>query len=122
MKDYKTLNVWKEAHELTLLVYKQSASFPKEEKYGITSQLRRSASSIPTNIAEGCGRDGDAELKRFLQIAMGSACETEYLLLLSNDLKLVNSDEYEILQSKITKIMKMLTAFIKKIRFDNTPN
>ena len=122
MKDYKTLNVWKEAHELTLLVYKQSASFPKEEKYGITSQLRRSAASIPTNIAEGCGRDGDAELKRFLQIAMGSACETEYLLLLSNSLNILNGESYEILQSKITTIMKMLAAFIKKIRHDNKSN
>jgi four helix bundle protein len=78
MKDFRTLTVWQKAHQLTLAVYKATRGFPKEEMYGLTSQVRRASSSIPANIAEGCGRDGDAELARFFQIAMGSASELEY--------------------------------------------
>ena len=85
MKDFRNLQVWEKAHKLTLSLYRATQSFPKEEVYGITSQLRRASSSIPTNIAEGCGRGSDAELGRFLQIAMGSASEVEYLALLVND-------------------------------------
>ncbi|MBU2514334.1 four helix bundle protein [bacterium] len=119
MKDYKTLNVWKHSHELALKVYQLISAFPKEEKYGITSQLRRAATSIPTNIAGGCGRDGDLELKRFLQIAMGSASETDYLLLLSKDLNFLDEGPYRELETEIVKIMKMLTSFIKKLRTDS---
>ena len=80
MRDFRDLKVWNKAHQLTLNVYQGSSQFPSEEKFGLTSQLRRAVSSIPTNIAEGCDHEGDAELKRFMQIAMGSASETEYLL------------------------------------------
>lgn len=83
MKDFKKLIVWKKAHEMTLNIYRTTKSFPKDEVYGLTSQLRRAASSIPANIAEGCGRNSDAELARFLQIAAGSASEVEYHLLLA---------------------------------------
>jgi four helix bundle protein len=89
MKDFRKLDVWAKAHALTLAIYRVTAGFPTEERYGLTSQLRRAALSIPTNITEGCGRNTDAEFNRFLEIAMGSASETEYLLLLSFDLKYI---------------------------------
>jgi four helix bundle protein len=76
MKDFRQLKVWEKAHQLAVAVYKETKGFPKEELYGLTSQIRRSSMSIPTNIAEGCGRNTDADFARFLQIAMGSASET----------------------------------------------
>jgi len=85
MKDFRKLDVWAKAHALTLAIYRVTAGFPTEERYGLTSQLRRACVSIPTNIAEGCGRNSDAELARFAEIAMGSSSEVEYLLLLSRD-------------------------------------
>src|SRR5438093_3248069 len=95
MKDFRKLMVWEKAHQLTLSIYQVTAAFPSEETYGLTSQMRRAASSIPSNIAEGCGRQGDAELSRFCTIARGSASELEYQILLSRDLKLTPSDDYE---------------------------
>jgi four helix bundle protein len=114
MKDFRNLQVWEKAHKLTLSLYRATQSFPKEEVYGITSQLRRASSSIPTNIAEGCGRGSDAELGRFLQIAMGSASEVEYLALLVNDLGYLNSSIYQLVANDIVEVKKMLVAFIKK--------
>ncbi|MGH9548185.1 MAG: four helix bundle protein, partial [Terriglobales bacterium] len=78
MEDFKDLRVWVKAYTLTLSVYKTTRGFPKEEMYGLTSQLRRAASSVGANIAEGCGRRSDGEMRRFLQIARGSANEVEY--------------------------------------------
>ena len=95
MKDFRNLTVWRKAHELTLSAYKVTASFPREELYGLKSQLRRSCASIPANIAEGCGRDGDPEFARFCQIAMGSASETEYHILLAHDLGLLNDSSHK---------------------------
>jgi four helix bundle protein len=85
MKDFRQLKVWEKAHQLALEVYNATKGFPKEELYGLTSQIRRSSMSIPTNIAEGCGRNTDADFARFLQMAMGSASETEYQLILARD-------------------------------------
>ena len=85
MGNFKKLKVWQAAHSLTCHVYRGTASFPKTEAFGLTSQLRRSAASIAANIAEGCGRNGDVELNRFLRISLGSAAELEYHLLLSRD-------------------------------------
>lgn len=116
MKDFKSLNVWKKSHSYTLKIYKLSLIFPKDELYGLTSQIRRSASSIPTNIAEGCGRGSDADFSRFLQMAFGSASETEYLLLLVKDLNYISEDEYDILLQDITEIKKMLATFITKLK------
>lgn len=93
MKDFKTLKVWEKSHALTLDIYKISNSFPKEEMFGLTSQIRRAATSIGLNIAEGCGRGTDADFRRFLQIAFGSACEVEYCILLSFDLEYI--DKYK---------------------------
>ena len=118
MKDFMTLNVWKKGHKLTLAVYKATASFPREEPYGLTSQIRRSCSSIPATIAEGCGRYGDTELARFLSIAMGSASELEYHLLLARDLNFLETTEYRELAGEVTEVKRMLTSFIKKLKAD----
>ena len=95
VKDFHELKVWQKAHELTLAVYRVTTPFPREELYGLTSQLRRASASIAANLAEGCGRSGDAEFARYCSIAMGSASEVEYHLLLARDLKLLKSGEYE---------------------------
>jgi four helix bundle protein len=94
MKNYKNLTVWQDSHELVLSVYKETKAFPKEEVYGITSQLRRAAASIPANIAEGCAKSSDREFNRFLQIAMGSLNESEYFLFLSKDLNYLTEENY----------------------------
>lgn len=116
MKDFRSLQVWKKAHRLTLDVYKATTSFPKEELYGLTSQIRRSSTSIPTNIAEGCGRNGDAELVRFMSISMGSASELEYQVLLAYDLNFLDEDTYMKLHEKITEVKRMLAGFIKSLK------
>src|ERR1700733_16264452 len=110
MEDFKDLKVWMKAHELTLAVYRGTRSFPKEEMYGLTSQLRRAASSIGANIAEGCGRRSDGEMRRFLQIARGSANELEYHLLLARDLHLLEAANYKDLQDRVLEIQRMLAS------------
>lgn len=114
-EEFSRLKVWEKAHGLTLSCYAATSSFPKQEIFGIVSQIRRSASSIPANIAEGCGRRGNAELHRFLQMAMGSASELEYHLLLSRDLNFLRTDLYDGLQTQVTEIKRMLTALIRKV-------
>jgi four helix bundle protein len=116
MKDFRSLQVWEKAHQLALAVYKATVTFPASELYGLTSQLRRSGASIPTNLAEGCGRDGDAEFARFTQIAMGSASELEYLLLLSKDLRLLQEVDYERLSAATQEVKKMLASLIGTLR------
>jgi four helix bundle protein len=118
MKDFRKLKVWERAHQLVLALYQATASFPRDETYGLSSQIRRSASSIPSNIAEGCGRDGDAELARFCLIARGSATELEYQILLAHDLKLIASDHYEQLFQEIIEIKRMLTVLVQKLNAD----
>ena len=118
MKDFHELKVWQKAHQLTLAVYLITATLPREELYGLTSQIRRSCSSIPANLAEGCGRNGDAEFARFCSIAMGSASELEYHLLLSRDLKLIKSKDYEELAQRTIEVKRMLTALIQKLNAD----
>ncbi len=116
MKDFRQLRVWENSHTLTLEIYKVSKGFPKEELYGLTSQMRRSAASIPTNIAEGCGREGNREFARFLQIAMGSAFELDYQLLLAKDLQYINSDKYSLHYDKIDKVKRQLALLLRKVR------
>lgn len=118
MKDFRELKVWQKAHELTLSVYRVTAAFPREEQYGLTSQIRRACSSIAANLAEGCGRNGDAEFARYCSIAMGSASELEYHLLLAKDLKLINLPDYEELAPRATELKRMLTALMQKLRAD----
>ena len=118
MKNFKDLKIWKKAHQLTLAIYKATQGFPKEELYGLTGQIRRASSSIPANIAEGCGRSGDAELGRFLHIAMGSASELEYHLLLAHDLALLHDRTYESLSNDVIEVKRMLASLIKKLNAD----
>lgn len=118
MKNFREIRVWEKAHQLTLAVYKATRKFPRAELYGLTSQIQRAGASIPANIAEGCGRDGEAELARFLQIAMGSASELEYHLLLAHDLDYLNKSDYERIRNEVIEIKKMLTSFIQKLKAD----
>jgi len=115
MKDFRRLQVWEKAHALTLQVYKSTKSFPSEERFGLTSQMRRAAASIPANIAEGCGRDGDPEFARFLQMAMGSATELEYHLLLAHDLEFLDKKQYDELAGSIDEVKRMLATLIRKV-------
>ncbi|PYV18891.1 MAG: diversity-generating retroelement protein bAvd family protein [Acidobacteria bacterium] len=116
MQDFRSLKVWQKGHELTIAVYKATAKFPKQELYGITSQMRRASASIPSNVAEGCGRAGKPELGRFLQISMGSASELEYHLLLSRDLELLSDSEYRRLDALTIELKRMLSSFIVGLR------
>ena len=113
MQDFKKLKVWEKSHELALLIYKETSTFPKEELFGLTSQIRRSTVSIPANIAEGCGKISQKEILRFFQISLGSAHETEYYLILAKDLNYINS-QYKELDQKINEIKAMLIGLIKK--------
>lgn len=116
MKDFGTLNVWNKAHDLTLDLYKVTKLFPKEETYGLTSQIRRAASSVGANIAEGCGKNSNADFSRYLQIAFGSACELEYHLLLARDLKMVPAEKHHELESRLQEVKRMLASLISKVR------
>jgi four helix bundle protein len=115
MKNYKNFKVWKRSHLLSLRIYKITKEYPKEELFGVTSQIRRASSSVATNIAEGCGRKTDKEFSRFCQISAGSASEVDYLLLLSYDLGYINEGLFKELQAEIIEIRKMLTSLIKTI-------
>ncbi len=116
VRDFRDLKVWEKAHNLTLAVYRATKPFPSEERFGLTSQMRRSGASIPANIAEGCGRRGDAELARFMQISMGSASELEYHVLLARDLGFLNESDYEDLTEAVIEVKKMLSSFIRTLR------
>ena len=118
MKDFRELKVWEKSHHLALKVYGITKKFPREELYGLTSQMRRSSVSIPTNIAEGCGRNRDTELNRFFEIAMGSASELEYLSLLARDLSFLDKEECNTLTNEITEVKRMLASFIRKLKTD----
>jgi four helix bundle protein len=116
MEDFKDLKGWAKAHELTLMVYEKTRSFPRDEIYGLTSQLRRAAASIGANIAEGCGRRSDAEMKRFLQIARGSASKLEYHLMLARDLHILEPRTFESLDGKILEIQRMLAVLVQRLQ------
>ncbi|MGE5322462.1 MAG: four helix bundle protein [Actinomycetota bacterium] len=115
MKDFRDLKVWEKAHALTLASYEATKSFPRDEIFGLVSQIRRASSSIPANIAEGCGRRGNAELHRFLQMAMGSANELEYHFLLSRDLGYIKSETHEHMEPQVQEVKRMLASLIRKV-------
>ncbi len=119
MQSFRNLKVWDKAHVLTLDVYRSSRVFPRDGLYGLTSQMRRAAASIGANIAEGSCRRGNCEFGRFLQIAMGSASELEYHLLLAHDLELLKSLEYDRLAGEVTEVKRMLASLIHKLRADS---
>lgn len=116
MKDFRQLKVWEKSHQLALAIYKETKKFPKEELYGLTSQIRRASMSIPTNIAEGCGRNTDREFARFLQIAMGSASETEYQLILARDLEFLPKETHEKFHTDVEEVKRMLASLLKTLR------
>ena len=118
MKDFRHLTVWGKAHQLVLAVYRATAHFPADERYGLTAQLRRCAASIPANIAEGCGRETDGDFARFLQIAMGSAMELDYHLLLARDLEYLDADAYEALRRRVLEVRSMLASLVRKVGAD----
>jgi four helix bundle protein len=118
MKDFRQLQVWHKAHALSLLAYDVTAHFPREERFGLTSQIRRASYSIPINIAEGCGRGGNGELHRFLNISAGSASELQYEWLLARDLKFVSGEQYELLDKRTTEVKRMLSALIDRVAAD----
>ncbi len=120
MQNYKELKVWEKAHQLALRIYTITKVFPKEEIYSLTNQLRRCASGIPANIAEGCGKNSQKELANFLNIALGSANEVEYFLLLSTDLEYLKKDEYLSLHDNINEIKAVLISLINKVRSTNS--
>lgn len=115
MRNYRDLEVWKHSHKLTLELYQASSKFPKEEMFGLTSQLRRSSISIGANLAEGCGRRTTPELARFIRIAMGSASELDYHLLLCRDFGFLTNELYEQTSKELTRVRKMLTALLASV-------
>ena len=116
MRDFNDLLVWRKSHDLTLQFYRATESFPKTEVFGLSSQIRRASASIPTNLAEGCGRWGDGDMGRFIQIAMGSASEVAYLSLLARDLGYFEPRTYDLLATELDEVRRMLTAFYKRVR------
>ncbi len=113
MRDFHKLSVWRKAHALTLEIYRVTGPFPKQEVYGLVSQMRSSAASTPANIAEGCGRNGEPEFRHFLEIAFGSANELEYYLILSKDLGFLTEADHDRLVEAVGEVKRMLTRLIQ---------
>ncbi|SRR5258708_7220687 len=118
MKSFRDLKVWEKAHVLVLECYRLTRTFPKEELFGLVSQIRRAAVSVPANIAEGCARGSNADFQRFLQMAMGSASELEYHLVLSRDLNLLKNQDFEKAREQVEEVKRMLSALIRKIALE----
>ena len=118
MSDYKKYDIWKLSHFLTLEIYKITEGFPKEEVFGLTSQIRRASSSVGINIVEGCGRGSDEDFKRFLRNASGSAFEVEYILLLSKDLNYISEEKFLELSPKAEELKMKISKLILKIEED----
>ena len=118
MKDFRKLEVWHLAHELALEIYRSTSGFPSEEKFGLTSQIRRASTSITANLAEGCGRAGDADFARFVQIAFGSASELDCHLILAKDLGFVSSEIHARLEDNLVRVKRMLASLLKKLKAD----
>ena len=116
MQDFRNLKVWQRSHFLTIGIYQVTQNFPKSEAFGLTSQIRRAVVSIPSNIAEGCGRGSDADFRRFLQMAMGSAFEVDYQLLLSRDLGLLTQSDYDSLFAQVCEVKRMLNSLLQKLK------
>jgi four helix bundle protein len=115
MKDFRKLKVWDKAHAVALEIYRRTNGFPREELYGITSQMRRASTSVAANIAEGYGRGGDGDFHRFLSTAAGSAVELEYFLLLARDLGMLNPRAYDSLQAQVVELQRMLSGLLRTV-------
>ena len=120
MQDYRQLKVWQKSHSLVLRIYSATATFPEPERYGLTSQMRRAAASVPGNIAEGCGRGGNAELRQFLYTSLGSASELEYFLLLARDLRFLTEKQHENLEASTREVKRMLAGLIQRVNEQHT--
>ncbi|HKT18973.1 MAG TPA: four helix bundle protein [Stellaceae bacterium] len=118
MQDFRDLKVWQKAHEIVLAIYRASTNFPSDERFGLTSQLRRAAVSIPANIAEGTLRSSDADFAHFLHIALGSAGEVDYYLLLARDLKFIEPDKHSVLDASLQEVKRMLAALTARVKQD----
>ena len=116
MRNYEDLQVWQKAHRLTLTIYRATQCFPSEERFGLTSQIRRSCASIGANLAEGCGRRSDGEMARFVQIAMGSGAELSYHIRLARDLDLLSQPAFETLSSSLSEVMRMLSSLSLRLK------
>ena len=116
MKDFRDLLVWQKAHKLTLASYRATDTFPRREMFGLTSQIRRCSESIGANIAEGCGKRGNGEFFRFLNIAAGSASELEYHFLVARDLGFLGVPDYDKLNHDVIEVKRMLAALIHKVQ------
>jgi four helix bundle protein len=116
MRDFRQFKVWEQSHKLTLKIYQMTKTFPREELFSLTNQIRRASASIPANIAEGCGRSGNKELAYFLQVAAGSAFELDYHLLLAHDLKYIATKEYKELDLEVQSLKKQMTVLLQKVR------
>src|SRR5215204_6229769 len=121
VRDFSELKVWERRHRLSLAVYNATSALPREETYGLTAQLRRCTASMPANIAEGCGRSGDAELGRFMLISMGSASELDYHLLLARDLGYLSAQDYQELSQGTQEVKRMLSTLITRLRHTKKP-
>lgn len=115
MQDFRKLEVWHRSHQFALEAYRISRQLPVEEHFGLSSQIRRAASSIPANIAEGCGRRGRTELRQFLHMSMGSASELEYLLLLTRDLHMIDVSNHHRAEAELIEIKRMLAGLLQRL-------
>lgn len=118
MRDFRNLQVWIKAHELALRLYRITEGFPRREVFGLTNQIRRAGVSIAANIAEGCGRETEADFCHFLHMAMGSASEVEYHLLLAHDLNYLSSPEHKPLEEEVIGLKRMLGALIRRMKLE----
>lgn len=116
MRDFRQLRVWEDAHQITLEVYKLTKTFPKEELFALTNQLRRASVSIGSNIAEGCGRGSNKDYAHFLQMAIGSAFEVDYQIYLAKDLAYISDENYKIISGKIDSLKRQLASLLQKVR------
>jgi len=115
MKDHKSLLIWQRSHLLAKKAYLLLKLFPRDERFNLISQMKRSVLSVPTNIAEGCGRQTKKEFKRYLVIASGSLTEFEYLTFFSSEVGYLNQKEYKVLQREIIELKKMITSYKNKV-------
>lgn len=115
MQDYRKLKVWHKAHVVAIDIHRVAGGFPRRDGVALTSQLRRAALSIPANIAEGTGKGGDAEFRRYVQIALGSASETTYHLLVAHDLDLIDLATYNDLTARLAEVRRMLTGLLTRL-------
>lgn len=116
MHNYKELEIWKSSIKYCTLIYKITANFPEEEKFGLVSQLRRACISVPSNIAEGSARSSDKDFIRFLEYSLGSCREIDTQLLVSVDLEYIAINEIELLSNELNRIMVMINNFIKRLK------